>query len=174
MERSKYISNIILSIALFAIFVFIFFFTYATYIEKKTIKDQVQLALNDLGNEVSIYFTDLDNSMVKDYVRKYLIVPDMKEQDNEVEISNKKIINKGLLILVIFVLVDLVILFILWKMYPFSFKELLFENMLLLFFIALTEILFLTFIASKYRSIDTNQIKKQILTSIDKFINEQP
>lgn len=159
------ISNIIIEVVFVATFLTIFFFTYVTTVENDIIKDQVnyivESMLEDTKNFIPPeYLITLKNNL--NTMKK----PDLTEADNEVRASNnkiKKFCYKGIGIGIV-VLMGLTGL----ASYTlnFSYSHILFENFILLIFIALTEFVFLNVFARNFISADTNKIKLEIINKM--------
>ena len=99
--------------------------------------------------------------------------PELSEEDDEVKKLNNKIIIKTRDSIIIFIIILSIIIYFLYitSKKDFNMKILIYQNFILLFFIALTEYSFITFFIADYISINTNNIKYDILQNIEKNYN---
>ena len=153
--------KIIVNIVLMATFLGIFFFTYGAYIEKTVVKTQVEFAVNDLMKDIK-YFGG--NNISKAF--NLIPMPNMEEEDKKVREANKKLLKQVTMMLVIFFGLGMITAYALAKKYKISLSKILKQSSIILGAIAVTEYTFLTFIGSKYRSLDTNYVKKTVLQAL--------
>lgn len=86
--------------------------------------------------------------------------------------GNKKIINNVRLLITGFIIIVVSIIVLLVKTNRVTdIKEILIESFIILIFIALTEFGFLSFFGSKFISINTNQIKLNIVKYFQNYSN---
>lgn len=155
------IVKIIINVVLMATFLGIFFFTYGAYIEKKVVKTQVEYAVNDLMKDIK-YFGG--NNVSKAF--KMIPLPNMEEEDKKVLDSNKELLKRVIIILVLFFGFGMLISYVLAKKYNINLVKILKQSAIILGAIAVTEYSFLTYIGSRYRSLDTNYVKKTIIQAL--------
>jgi len=158
------IANIILHVILIATFIAIFFFTYASKVESKIVNDQVDYIVQDFTSDLNIF-----PQAYRDQLRKMvdkLTVPDMSEEDNQVVEHNRQLFHKVIKIFAAFVIIGLIIVAIIAYKYKLDVKTLIIKNIVVLLFIAATEFIFLTFLASHYRSADPNFAKLTLVKSL--------
>lgn len=172
--NSKYISNIILHTILIGTFLCIFFFTYVKHTEEIIVKNQIDFTIKDLIGDIGIILSDDDLNKLNGYLDPYLKVPEsIKEQDDIVKKKNKQIMKKAIKSISIIVIIGLFTMLVLWKLKPFSMKDLLIENLSVLLFVALTEFIFLNLVAKNFITLDPNVVKSQVITTIQDFLNEK-
>ena len=167
MESNKIIPNIsvnvILSVALAASFIGIFFFTYVKNVEKEIVVKNVNYTISN--------FTDLIKNLMSPVVKTELIkelnvskLPNMNEEDNKVEQDNNILLFKSGKLLGLLLAISLIVAIGICYIYNLNFIEIFSQNLILLCGIALVEFLFLRLVISNYISADPNVVKKQILT----------
>lgn len=157
------IVNIMIGVLFFSIFIGIFYFTYAAMIEKTVVKTQVVNAITTLLHDSQ--FIKYDRAKMK-AVLNSMSPPDLSKEDKEVEAKNAKIVKSTIILFSVFAAVVSIIILILYKIYKFDFKPILIVNVILLVFVAITEVFFLNVIASKYMSLDPNVVKKEVISKL--------
>ena len=166
---SNGISNIIVGLIIFSIFIAIFYFTYAAKIEEQILNIQIKNLVENLTENLDVIEPYLSvKSFLAEQIQN-LEIPDLTKEDEEVESMNKGILMKAVKMLGIFAGVMTVILIFLKIKYKTDIFGSLKTNFIILIFIALTEILFLNMIAKNYISLDTNQVKLNIMQQLQKF-----
>ena len=175
---------IAIKVSLIFSFLTIFFFVYVTKIEKEEFKKQMNLIVDNIMNDVVINLPTLINS--NDSISKENInilingIIDVMEEKITIEskgpIQDVAIINAGVKKKAFHVLstILLIIIFITLLLIIFGFcipiKQHIKEALIVVFFVALTEFSFLTFIASKYISASPNKVKRTLGEEIQKWI----
>ena len=163
------IANILVGVTIFSLFLSIFFFTYAAKIENKILKIQIK-------NLVDNFVGDLD-SLNLDESRKTQLIElidenmktDMSDSDKEVNDINKSLVKKSIKIFGGLTIVSIAIVTIMYFTVKIEIGNILLSNLIVIVFVALLEIFFLNFIAKRYRSLDTNTVKKNIVEELLKF-----
>jgi hypothetical protein len=171
--NGEFVAEIIMNIVLFSIFIIVFFFTYAVHVEKLIIKDNVSFIVDDLTSNVNLLSksqTDEIKKMLKNIPQASL------EKDELVKENNKKLFTKVMIICSIFVTIGISLLGALFyfckdKMCKFNIAEVATKSLIAVFFIALTEFIFVTFFVRKYISANPNDIKKAAVKEIKKLAN---
>ena len=161
-ENSESLINIIMNICFISVFIGIFFFTYAIYIEGIIVKTQLEIISINLVNTIKPFLTKKN---IKD-LEKSLKAPDMSQEDEDIIIYNSQLKSSAIGILSILFIFMFSASYILARYYNHSFFPILGKNLLLLVFIALTEYTFLHTIPKKYITGDPNYIKYKILDNI--------
>lgn len=164
---SRDISNIALGVVFIASFLCVFFFTYAAKVEEQIVKNQVNYLVSNLSQNIHL-LPKSTRSELKSMISSRQL-PDLSEEDEEVSKSNTKLMIKTLTFIGILLLIVIIIVFVLSRIYNFGFMNLLKINSITLFFVALTEFCFLTFVASNYISADTNTVRRSVITSVQKL-----
>ena len=161
-----------LSIFIQVVFVFsflvLFYFLYVIDVERKDFEDQINLLVDNLFSDVK----DQVNEIIKVNPEKiskddfellvYGIIDTLEEKINidskdtikQINASNDTLKNSVYKIL-IGIMVLCVVLIIFFQCYPVS--TILKESVITVFFIAMVELVFLTFISGKYISADPNR-----------------
>jgi uncharacterized protein YacL len=162
----NFILNILIGVTIFGIFLTIFYFTYAAKIEEEIVNLQMKNLVDDFTYNLDILQKE-DQQKITDYLNK-LELPNTDELDKEVEESNKKIIRNAMIFLGVFsgiMILGSILLYVLNKD-KISIKYLILNNVILLIFVAVTEIFFLNLVAKKYNSLDPNVIKLKIIEKL--------
>jgi len=176
-----------LSIFIQVVFVFsflvLFYFLYVIDVERKDFEDQINLLVDNLFSNVK----DQVNEIIKVNPEKiskddfellvYGIIDTLEEKINidskdtikQINASNDTLKNSVYKIL-IGIMVLCVVLIIFFRCYPVS--TILKESVITVFFIAMVELVFLTFISGKYISADPNKVKMLLGTSIKQWIQQ--
>jgi hypothetical protein len=176
-----------LSIFIQVVFVFsflvLFYFLYVIDVERKDFQDQINLLVDNLFSNVK----DQVNEIIKVNPEKiskedfellvYGIIDtleekisiDSKDTIKQINTNNEALKNSVYKILIgIMVLCVIIIIFL--RCYPVS--TILKESVITVFFIAMVELVFLTFISGKYISADPNKVKMLLGTSIKEWIQQ--
>ena len=162
------ISNILVGLTMFSIFLAIFYFTYASKIEKDILEIQIKNLIDNLTADLKNVDSSSSNT---DNLKKIIdsINPDLSSEDSRVDESNKAVINKALVSFSIFAVITIIIVSILFYTSGTHIKDIIVMNAILLLFVALTEVFFLNMIAKSYRSLDPNKIKLNIIKKLQSF-----
>ena len=166
---SKDIANVLCGTSLISVFIVIFFFTYASKIEQKIVEERCTEIVDDLTTPLSSIPGEYKN-LIREKIAPYLTVsPSMEQEDQKVAEQNRMLLKKSVLIVSVFLISAFLIIFILSRIYRFSFIEILENNLLILIFVGITEFVFLTFFAQNYITIDANFIKEKVVTTVVQF-----
>ncbi len=164
---AQFIVDILFNIIFISVFIGIFFFTYAKHVEENIAKKQGELLANNLSSNLKFLSKDTKNLNIPK--------PDLSNEDDNIATNNQKLQNQAFFMLGLTFITGLIIIIIICKMFNVSFWSYLRSNLIILFFIALCEYLFLTFIASNYISVDPNYLKYRLLSTVkDKIETTQP
>jgi hypothetical protein len=176
-----------LSVFIQVIFVFsflvLFYFLYVIDVEKKDFQEQIELLVDslmlDIKNQISNIISVNPKEISKDDLKLLVygiidtleekITMNTKDMIQNVNNTNSAIKNNMFKIL-IGIMVFCVILLLIFQCYPVY--TILKESIITVFFIALVELVFLTFISGKYISADPNKIKNLLGTSIQEWIKQ--
>lgn len=162
------IPNTLLSVVLISAFIGIFFFTYASKVENDIVKVRSSQIINDLTETVIKISPKEQKEEISKTLGPYLMPPDLSKEDDTVEESNKELRKKAFIFIISFVVVGFIIFFGLAHIFKFSAKKMIYKNLIVLAFVALTEFCFLTFFARHYITIDSNFIKYKIIDTLVK------
>lgn len=161
------VPNIILPVTFIAVFIGIMFFTYATTIERKIVKKQINYLTSDLAS----YLDVISNPALKEEIKKALQnvkMPNLTASDEATQKHNDEIKTMATKTLLIVAVVGFVATFFSARANGLDFVRILINNMIVLSFIAIVEFSFLTFITTKFISVDVNQFKKTVLLALTK------
>jgi flagellar biosynthesis protein FlhB len=151
-------ANLLMGITLFTVFVSIFYFTYASHVEGEIITNQINNLVDNFTENFNVYDIKLPT--------KPLSPPDMSDKDESVEKNNKGLINDAIKSVGIFAAVCIFICMMLYYFYGYNLKRLLIDNFILILFVAFTEYFYITFISANFQSLDTNEVKLNIIRKI--------
>lgn len=166
---SKDIANVLCGTSLISVFIAIFFFTYASKVEQKIVQERCIEIVDDLTSPLSGIPLEYKN-LIRKQINPYLTVsPSLEQEDQKVAQQNRALLKKTVTVVSVFLVVTFLIIFILSRIYGFSFIEILENNLLVLIFVALTEFVFLTFFAQNYITIDANFIKEKVAGTVAQF-----
>jgi hypothetical protein len=158
------IANIILHVTLISAFIGIFFFTYVSKIEGEIVKEQVDYIVKDfLGDVKSIAGSNIDP------IKKYIDTiqpPNLDEEDKAVEARNSELFSYAMKIILGGVIIGFGTVYWMYTKYGFDIMDLIKTNLIILAFVALVELGFLTFFGAKFRSGDPNYVKKALIDSL--------
>jgi hypothetical protein len=164
------ITNIILNVKLISTFIGIFFFTYGKRIEENIVKNQSELLATYLAKDLST-FIDKDTAQK---LTSNISIPDMSDADKQVEEQNASLQQDAFKTLAMVSVGGILLSLIISKYYKINFSNILRTNIIILFFVALTEYIFLTFVGQNFISLDPNFVRRKILLSLKTSVNEHP
>ena len=162
------LAHLVLGVVLIATFISLFFFTYVSNVEGQIVKSQMGLIVTDLTSESKLILTDDQRKSIGNMIGE-MKVPDMSEQDNEVEENNKKLKLKTMKIFGGLIGVGLLIILFLWKNYNLNMGEITKYSLITLAMVALTEFVFVTFISKQYQMVDPNYVKYLFVNNLAKY-----
>lgn len=165
---SETIVKIILQVVVIFCFIGIFFFTYASHIEKNIVINQTNDIVDDLSGNLKKVLPDdvLDVLRIK---FNQLSRPDLSSQDNDIQQSNNVILKKAIqsiITITISLLLVALLIIIVFKIDIPSIVDMGKETIIILIFVGFVEFSFLTFFAQYYRTIDSNFVKSKIIGSL--------
>ena len=182
----NFIFNDAVSITVQVTFVFcflvIFYFLYVTKVEQDEFKKQIELIVDNLTKDIKDQLNDIIINNGKDKLSEddfqlllYGIIDtveekvsmDSKKMIDDINDSNKKLKNNVYVILLIMLLIIGIIL-IYFNCLPISL--IIKEALIVVLFIGITELIFLTFVSERYISADPNRIKNKLGVSIKNWI----
>jgi len=169
--KSQEIAYIILSFIITATFISVFFFTYVSSVEADIIKSQISNVIEDFVNSTNLVLTPTQKAEIGKVIVNSLSVPDMSSQDAQAAQTNNKLLKKSAIVFGMLIGIGIVIIAVMWYIYRFSVWEILKYSLLILVLVAVTEILFVTFVTKNYRLIDQNFLTYLIVTNLQKYAN---
>jgi hypothetical protein len=169
LNKTNFAIKILTNVLLISLFICIFFFTYGSYIEHKILESQIDFLSLDIMNNVKLFGENI-NSKFKEKLLE-LTPPDLSNEDENVKNENHKILIKALVAIIFFTTAICSIIYFLYNKSKkdFNIKTIIYQNLILLLFVALTEILFITFFVADYITINTNNVKYNIVQNIEKI-----
>ena len=173
------IPGILMMVALYTIFAAVFFFTYGAYIEKLVVKNNAQLLVDGLLDDISSFGKEYDKdsmTSIKKSLQK-IKMADMSRADEKVTKNNKKIMKQTAMVIGIGAIILAVVAIIFWKfIVQRTWKDfnthIIFKSLLLLLIVAIAEVFYFTSISKNYRAVDPNIAKKAIIDSINTEIKK--
>ena len=166
---SQDVASIILHIVFIATFIIIFFFTYGLSLEEEVVKQQMSYITNDLVSS----FGPLA-STIGPILKSRLSTMDpstMNAADEKALANNSSLRNKSFLMLFVIIIIGSTSIFYISRRYNFSIKEIVFTNIVSLFVLGMTYFLFAKYYLARYRSMDSNFVKKKFLESVTSLKN---
>ena len=182
----NFIFNDAISIAVQVTFVFcflvIFYFLYVTKVEQDEFKKQIELIVDNLTKDIKDQLNDIIINNGKDKLSEddfqlllYGIIDtveekvsmDSKKMIDDINDSNKKLKNNVYVILLIMLIIIGIVL-VYFNCLPISL--IIKEALIVVLFIGITELIFLTFVSERYISADPNRIKNKLGVSIKNWI----
>ncbi len=159
----EFLADIFLHVGGISALLGIIFFTYGHYIEQLL----VEIEMKELVDGYMVYFDNFIQVSHKSKIGAYLNgfggfkVPDMSSDDAAIEEKNKTIVNRAAIALGTGFVVCWTIAFIIARLgnKKVNLTHLMVENVVILFAVAVTEIIFATFIVRYYRVVDPNTLK---------------
>jgi hypothetical protein len=162
-------------VALYSVFVGIFFFTYGAFIEHKVLENQIENIVDSLTRDVLPFVFDDD---IKTNLNAQLdsaqksIKSTMSGSDSKAEKNNQKVKKTAFEMLAGIFIVGMGISVATASMYSGGSNKalvaLLKKNALLLVFVIIVEFLFFTLVTKNYLSIDPNSVKQKIVQTLQK------
>ena len=171
----NFIINVLIQVLCIFIFLTIFFFTYASKIEGEVVENQVTFLLDDV---VGIHLDSFPESVKKVMLNQLNSIevntPENIEMGKKIDESNNAIKSKTTKILIglsVAVIIFVITSYVLSKKGVNYFKNLdlskiLKETAVIITAVGLTEFVFLTYIGSKYTSIDPYEIKAHLFGNL--------
>jgi hypothetical protein len=161
--------TVITNALLISLFLGVFFFTYAAYIEKEVVKSQMEFLANNISSSIKILGPDITNKF-KDIIQD---IPPLNLDSADAVVSSMNSSTKYTAIIANILFTLLVILGV-YYLYTnsdksFSITHILIKNSILLIFVALTEYSFLTFFASRFITLNPNSVNYNIIYNLKKL-----
>lgn len=162
---AEHIASILLGVTLISAFICVFFFTYGRIVERQTVAKQAEYLADALTDDISLLLLPETAKKLSDEI-KQIDLSELKSEDEKVEENNRKIMTTALIVVGCAVVVGISACVWMSVHFEFSFKKILIFNLAALFFVGLTEFLFLTFIVKNYISADPNVVYASILENM--------
>lgn len=159
-------------VALYSVFVGIFFFTYGAFIEHKVLENQIENIVDSLTRDVLPFVSDDIKKDLNTQLdsQKQIILTKMSSADQDAKTNNQKVKNTAFEMLAGIFIVGMGISVATASMYSGGSNKalvaLLKKNALLLVFVIIVEFLFFTLVTKNYLSIDPNSVKQKIVQTL--------
>ena len=176
MINSEFVSAVLFQVLLFFIFISIFFFTYSAFTEKNTVINQINFLVDETIAPILKF-----NSKIKESINNINASSEsIKKADQETKDNNNKVLSKTIAVLVITSMLLLSVICFLFInsnnkngfFKSFNINKLIFESIIILIFVGITEYVFLTYFGSRFIAIDVNKIKISLVEKIKQYFNE--
>lgn len=165
----KHLSSILCGVSLISVFIVIFFFTYASKVEKNIVQERCTEIVDDLTSGLESVPKKY-KAMIYSQIAPYLEAPSsLEEKDAIVAEQNKQLLKKATKIVGSFLVLSFLLVFVLSRIFGFSFLDIVKTNLIILIFVGLTEFAFLTFFAQNYITIDSNFVKETVVKTVADF-----
>jgi hypothetical protein len=161
---AEFYTNIIMQTMFMVVFLTIYFFTYVAYMEKRIVREQINILFADIKQNVSILPKELKNSL-KNKLSQIGNV-NTKEDDKKIDDNNKQLMKKVIIIMVVFSMICIFAILFLYTRYTVDVVSIFKHNLIIILFIAATEFIFLKYFGSLFQSADPDKIKKSIINDI--------
>lgn len=170
MFNSQFLCNTVVQVTLIFVFLCVFFFTYAKNKEKEVIITNIDFLVKDIIGNFPVN--------LKNFLPKQKTTTEVNPDDIKVEETNKKILKKSIITVSIFVVFAILLVIFCQVMSikstipffkNFNIGKILIESLVILFFIALTEFVFITFFGSKFISVEPDKVKASILQKLYEY-----
>ena len=159
------IANLIFNVNIYAIFLVIFYFTYAVQVENQILDIQINDIIGDITTDIKDVITDQQAATLRNILDN-ITLPDLSSDDIVVEKSNANILKYSIIAISVFTALCILSIILMHYFYKIDISHNIVKNFVILFFIAITEILFLNFVSKSYKSLDPNVVKKLIIQKI--------
>jgi hypothetical protein len=166
---SYQIANILLHVIFITSFLVVFFFTYTSKVEGQIVELQSKNIVKDIVGDVKLLLPDDIIEEVNTDLLPYVNAPDMKEEDEKVKEVNNALFSVVLKFIIATFAIGMLVVFIIsrYSKESFGFGEIMMHNIIILFFVALTEYVFLDYFVKNYVTIDSNYIKYVIFKTLN-------
>lgn len=161
--------DILLGVVLIATFIATFFFTFVSKVERDVVKGQMEKIVRDLTQTIKLYTSNQGGGEQISKLVSNLQVPNLQKQDDAVTEHNKAIKKKAGIIFGVIILVGLIIIISQARYIKSELDIIIFANLLVLGFVALTEYLFVSRVSKNYQIIDGNYVRYLILKDIKDY-----
>ena len=165
--KIKDIALILLNISFVATFLTIFFFTYASHVEKNIVETQMEYITYNFLDNISLFIPNSYKKYISEALSN-LKIPDMSFQDNQIKEKNDKIMYGAFKAVLAILLGSVFITVILSNIYDFSYKDIFVQALLTIVIVGTIEYIFLTHFGSKFISADINFVKYKIIDTLEK------
>lgn len=166
-NKFKLINKVLINVLFISLFIGFFFFTYISYIEKKVVIKQMNFLSRDIKNTISLLGKNI-NDIISTKLNE-VVLPDLSHEDIKVKENNDKIKKQAFIVLFLFALFMSFLVYYNYTKYSnnsYKLNDIIFENLVILIAVGLTEFVFTTYFGSRFISINPSVIKLTILKSL--------
>jgi len=163
-NKPELVSKVLINVLFISVFIGVFFFTYGSYIEKKIVKEQMIFLSKDIQNLFSLFGKNVNNAITTKL--NELELPDLSHEDNKAKQNNIEIKKKAFMFLSLFSLFVAFLVYFIYTKYgnnTYELNKIISENIIILFAIAITEFVFLTYFGARFISINPSVVKLTLL-----------
>jgi hypothetical protein len=168
------ICYMILSFIMIATFIVIFFFTYVSKVEEKVVKDHVERMTREMFEETDLFLKPEQKDILKTFIEMNRPqVPDaILQDDKRVEEHNKKLLDKSKKIFSALIITGLIVIFLIYitrKNEKIDMKIVIRNSLIILFFVAVLEYLFVSIISQNYILVDSTLFKSLFFKKLGEY-----
>jgi len=170
------IIDIILNVVTIGAFLACFYFLYVAQVEKGVVVGQIQYVVDSLYGTAGAFLPAEAKANLVTSINQYVNSPQFAQsfaaQDAATNENNAKIKKQTYLLMIgLFIIVWGIVLYYWYyvKNRGFNMMRITISVIVCLIVVAFVEFAFLKLFASKYYSVDANNVKKQIITSINNY-----
>jgi len=171
-SRNKLSSNLFL-ISLYTVLIVVLFFTYGSYIEKVSIKNQINYIIDEQTSTLQSIIKSTtsginfsDNDLIKS------IPPQNKNLDDETKKNNTKALYEAIIFASVVFIIGVSLSYLLWKKNgKNTFSIMVYHNLIILVFVFIVELVYFACLSKNYRSMKTNEIYYNFYDELVKYSN---
>lgn len=156
---------VLVQVILIITFITVFYFTYVCNLEETAVIEHTKELIHTIVQDFKPLLTDDQKSRIKESLEKSK-PHDMKEQDDSVQLKNDSLLVTSAILLLSIFIVGIGVSLILIKIYNLDWVLILRNSLVIVSVVALTEFLFITYIAFNYKTLDPNYVKKAVVDSV--------
>lgn len=159
-------AKIVIIISMMGVILTVLYYTYTSYIEIQTLKNQVKFVVDDLISDMDMLLLDpsLNKKIITDIENIKMSEWNIKS-DEIVHNRNKRTIKKS--VIMASVMGAFALLFIILSKYfkgdAFPMKMILGDTIVIILAIVIVEMLFATYLGSKFLNVDSNYMKSSVI-----------
>ena len=161
-------SSLILQVSLSIVFISLVFFFYVSKVENAIVVNQIGRVIGDFTTTINEVATPEIRQTLHQAVQT-LKPEDMRSADKQVEDSNRKLVNKSVVIVGTITAVSIaVVVFIFWRFHV-NKTAVIAESLVGVGAVVLVEVLFATYFVKKYRTLDPNVVKQSLVRAFKSY-----
>ncbi len=158
----SHLVDALLQVMMIAVFIGVFYFTYAKNVEKQVVINTVHYLTSELFKEMASYMPNMN-------IHSDIQPPNLQSADQEVQSSNMLLIEKAVKSLSILFIFTLLVTYGMSRYLGISYYERLKHNVIILVFIALTEFSFLNIVGRNFITVDPNKIRLNVIKTLQNW-----